>query len=832
MRAPLGLLSLLSLLSLPALAQGLSDPRSGALLPNPQAAAVDDATSLFVNPAGLGAVSGLEMGAGYQNRFLGVGADQRVDFVAAFSGPLGTLAAGAATVFPAAGGPRLVTSLGGGLRLDDAILVGAALHSDNGGVATVDVGTQFRLHRAVAVGLVGEDLGGTRSAIRAGLSLRPLDELLTIGVDARFKPAPLDDPAQAVVAGTFTPAFGARLRLGGVDIGAGAELQNVGGLGPVTATATALLQVDFDRVGVALQGGAAGIGDDVTSSVVGVRGRLSTTRWESVLPRSGRWFELRLADDGGAVDESDNLWESLFSETPNALQVLAALDNAAEDPSVDGVLLRFEGLRLGFGAAAELRSAITRLRDNGKKVAVYIVAGEDIDAWVASAADKVWLAPSGGLAVDGVRARMIYLADTLGRLGITAEAVSAGRYKSAPRTFTDTEPSPEELEVEASLLDGAYNALVAGLARGRGRTEDEIKATIDMGGLSAQEALDQGLVDALAWPDEVGGLLAGLAERESLRTELRLFDDEPKGDRWSGAPRIAVVPVVGTIQMGRARGGLFSNDGAGADDIVEAIDKAADDDSVVAIVLRIDSPGGDALASDLIWRAAMLARDKKPVIASMGDVAASGGYYVAAAAHHIIAEENTITGSIGVFGLLFNAEGLISDLGVRSVEQKRGALPGPDLFRGLTDEERARLQQSVDATYERFLDAVISGRGEDKITKDALREIAEGRVWTGAQAIERKLVDSEGSIIDALRLAREKAGLSAKEEVTLAVFSGRRALPLVGALGGVMATALGMPRAESLHAAARLLLGDPELAAFAASSQGLPLVLAPAIEVR
>lgn len=832
MRVSFGLVLSLVVTSAPVAAQGLLDPRSGAQLPNQQAGAVDDATAIWVNPAGLGAVGGFELGAGYSNRFLGLGSDHVVDGVAAVATPLGTFAAGATTLFPAAGPSRLLTSLGAGLQLDDNVLLGASVHSIDGAAATWDLGTQLRLFRALSIGVVGEALGSTTSSVRGGFSLRPLDELLTIGLDARFKPAPFDDPGQALINGSFTPGLTARLRLGGLVVGVGTELQNLGTLTPLTATATALLQVDLDRVGVALQGGAVGIGDSVTSSLVGVRGRLSTARWESVLPPSGRWLELRLTGDGRGVDDSDNLIEALFEETPTALQVLAALDNAVEDTSIEGVFLRFEGLSLGFGTAAELREAITRLRAAGKKVAVYLVAGEDLDAWIASAADKVWLAPSGGLALDGLRARMVYLADALGRLGITAEAVSAGRYKSAPRTFTHSEPSPEELEVEASLLNGAYDALVRGLAEGRGRTPEDIKATIDLGGLSAQEALDRGIVDGLAYPDEVGSLLASLAGRDRLRTEVRLLDDSVKVDRWAGAPRIAVVPVIGTIQMGRSRGGLFSEDGAGADDIVDAIRKAADDDGVVAIVLRIDSPGGDALASDLIWRAVMIARDKKPVIASMGDVAASGGYYVAAAAHHIIAEENTITGSIGVFGLLFNAQGLMSDLGVRSVEEKRGALPGPDLFRGATEEERARLQQSVDATYERFLDAVVAGRGEQKLKKEALREIAEGRVWTGAQALERKLVDAHGTLIDALRMARERAGLRSDDEVALAVFAGDDDLPLLGALGGVVSTALGLPTGDHMKAAATLLLGDPALAEAAATSAGKPLVLAPSIDVR
>lgn len=834
MRASVGprFLVLALLASTGANAQGLSESRSDVLLPNSQAAAVDDATAIFINPAGLGAITGGELDAGYASRFRGVGFDHAVDGTAALNGPLGTIAAGFTWSSPDLGIPTWRTSIAAGLQLDESVLIGAALHSINGATATVDLGTQLRLGRGVAIGLVGESLGSTAQAIRMGLSLRPIDELLTVGVDARFKPAPFDSPAQAILGGTFVPGLTARLHLGGFVLGLGAELQNFAGIGPITATATALLEVNLDHVGVGVQGGAEGIGDDVINSVVGVRGRLSTTSWASLLPPSGRWLELRLAGDGSVVDDDESLWDALFGDTPSATRVLTALDNAADDESVEGVFLRLEGLSMGFGTAAELRAAIVRLRSTGKKVAIYMVGGDDVDAWVASAADRVWLTPSSGLGIDGVRGRLVYLRDVLGRVGIAAEAVSAGRYKSAPRTFTHIEPSPEELEVETALLDGAYNALVKGLAEGRNKTEDEIKATIDLGGLSASEALERGIVDGLAYPDEVGDLLAEFAGRERLSTERRFFNQAPKRERWGQAARIAVVPVTGTIQMGRSGGGLFSGANAGADDVVEAINAAAEDDSVVAIVLRIDSPGGDAFASDLMWRAAMQARAKKPLIASMGDVAASGGYYVASAANAIFAEENTITGSIGVFGLLFNAEGLIGDLGVRSVELKRGALPGPDLFRGVTDEERARLQQSVDATYERFLDAVVAGRGENRVTKDKLRELAEGRVWTGQQALEHALVDEQGSIIDAVRRARDLAGLTATEEIELAIFSGKNDLPGLGALGGVMSAALGLPRAEAMQQAARLLFGDPAMAELATTSNGKALVLAPSISVR
>ena len=822
-----------------AFAQGLSDARSGSVLPNPQAAAVDDATSLMVNPAGLGAVRGVELQGGWFGKNDGLNFDHVGDATLAVNTFFGTIAGGLGVVSPFSGATQMRSSLALGLQLDPAILIGAAVHSVGAaggiGVVSYDIGTQLRFGRAVALGVVGERLGGYGAALRVGLSLRPLNELLTIGIDARLKPAELPDFGQAISAGSIIPGINARLRLGGVVLGVGAEVLNLGGIGNVDVAATGLVQFDFGHFGIAGQGGVFGLGQDVLTSGGGVRARASTVPWASMFSPSGRWLSLHLTSDGGLVDSDESIWDTLFGEAPSATWVLAALDNAVTDPSVEGVVLRFEGLALGFGRAAELRGAITRLRAAGKKVGVYMVSGDDVDAWVASAADEVWLAPSGSLAIDGVRARMIYLADVLARIGISAEAVSAGRYKSAPRTFTHSEPSPEEIEVENALLDGVYSALVDGLATGRDLTPDEVKAIIDLGGLSAQEALDKKLVDSLAYADEVPFLVGALAGRpgERVQGEEDFINAQIKTDRWDVPQRIAIVPITGSIQMGRASRSLLGGEGgAGADDIVDAITAAADDPGVVAIVLRIDSPGGDALASDLMWRAAMLAREKKPVIASMGDVAASGGYYVAAAANEIFAEPNTVTGSIGVFGLMFNGESLANDLGVRSYEIKRGARPGPDLLRGATDEELERLQVSVDHTYERFLDAVVAGRGENRMNKDKLRGIAEGHVWTGAQALEHKLIDREGSIVDALRLARERAGFAADAEIGLAVFTGKNELPGLADLGGMVSVATGLPKAEALAFAAKLLFVDPELAAFAAQSEGKPLVLAPTIEVR
>ena len=284
------------LLSMSAAAQGLSDVRQTTVLPNSQAGAVDDAMSLLVNPAGLGAVRGFEMQAGWFGRNDGLTFDHRGDGVLALNTFFGTIAGGFGVVSPYNAPALLRSSLGIGLQLDPAVLIGAAVHSVGQagglGVVSFDVGTQLRLMRGLSLGIVGERLGASGGSVRAGLSVRPLHELLTIGIDARFKPANLPDFGQAVRAGAVVPALTARLHLGGVTFGLGAEVLNLGGVGAVDIAALGLVQVDFGNVGIAGQGGAFGLGTDTVESGGGVRGRISTVPWDSVLTPTNRWLAL------------------------------------------------------------------------------------------------------------------------------------------------------------------------------------------------------------------------------------------------------------------------------------------------------------------------------------------------------------------------------------------------------------------------------------------------------------------------------------------------------------------------------------------------------------
>jgi protease-4 len=837
--------SILGLFAAGARGQGLDDPRSGLLLPQTQAAAVDDAAALLVNPAGLGFVDGLELGGGWTTRATPTTTptiQHSGDAYAVIGGDGVALGGDFGVVAPDGRTGLLRGSLATGLRLDDGLAVGGAFHAQQTLVPGVDdtswdVGVQLRPARWLAVGLVGEQLGRKTGgeSVRAGLSWRPVGEWLTIGADVRATPGPSRDSASAWAAAAWTPALAARLQWGGLGVYAGVavrELQAVAS-GPVTVIGSGGVQVDLERIGLALGAGANG-----TDVLGAVRARASTTSWASLLPASGRWLQIELGADAVPVQRHRTLFDELFGDTPSSTAVLASLDATADDPSVEGLVLQLAGVDVGWARAGELRAALVRLRSHGKKVVVHFDVANDVEAYIASAADRIWMSPSGALEVDGIRAEMVYVGDTLRRFGFAAEAVAAGRYKSAPRAFTHDAPSPEELEVEAALLDGVYAALVDGLAQGRGLTVDDVRSAIDQGGLSPAEALSRRLVDGLVYVDEVADKVAELAGRsgQPLLLERGWLEPSTRSIRWDAPQQIAFIPVQGTIRMGSSRGGLLGSDGAGSDDVVEAIREAAGDDAVKAIVLRIDSPGGDALASDLIWRAAMLAREKKPVIASMGDVAASGGYYIASAAHEVLASKTTITGSIGVFGLLFNAENFASDNGVRVYEQKRGARPGPTLLRPMTDDERSRIQESVNATYERFLDAVVAGRTEKRLKKDDLRAVAEGRVWTGADALARKLVDREGTVVDAIKLARERAGLGADAPIAVRVITGTEGE--LSGLGGVQAVArvlsstLGLDERAALARSVALLVGDASTMALAIDGEGRPLALGPGFTVR
>ncbi len=443
-------------------------------------------------------------------------------------------------------------------------------------------------------------------------------------------------------------------------------------------------------------------------------------------------------------------------------EVDTALRRAATDPRVAGVVLRVGPLLTGFAKAQEIRSAIHAFRDSGKPVVARVEIGSLLDLYVASAADTVVQIPSGNYLL-GLVSRRQYYRELLDTIGVEFEAFHTGPYKTAMSGYTATGMADEEREAIETLLGDLYEQLVAGIAEDRQLDPTVVREAIDLGLVSAQAAVDLGLADRVAFDDEIADLVG-----EGSRLGAREYN-AASGEPWSfGRPTIALVHVDGMIVPGSPAWSPLGGGLAGGDRIAAALREARDDGNVRAVVLRVDSPGGAVTASDVIWREVALTAEEMPVIISMSDVAASGGYWIATAGTKILAMPGTYTGSIGVVMARFNLAGTYDRLGIGNAVVKRGR--NADIFvdsQPLSDEQRERLQSSVDTTYEIFLGKVAEARG---LSRDEVEQLAAGRVWTGQQALDLGLVDELGGLRAALSVARREAGLSPGTDTVISVY--------------------------------------------------------------
>ncbi len=444
-------------------------------------------------------------------------------------------------------------------------------------------------------------------------------------------------------------------------------------------------------------------------------------------------------------------------------EIDSALRRAADDSRISGVVLRIGPLLSGFGKAQEIRSAVHAFRESGKPVVARLEIGSLLDLYVASAADTIVQIPSGNYLL-GLSSRRQYYRELFDTVGVEFEAFHTGPYKTAMSAYTASEMSEEEREAIEVLLDDLYEQLVSGIAEDRGLEPDAVRHAIDLGLLSAAEAAELELVDVLGFDDAVDDLV-GAGQRVSVRTY-----NAASSSTWAlGRPAIALVHVDGMIVPGNpAPGFLGSGTLAGGDRIAAALRAARSNSNVRAVVVRVDSPGGAVTGSDVIWREVERTAAELPVIISMSDVAASGGYWIAMAGTRILAMPGTYTGSIGVVMGRFNVAETYEKLGVGNSAVKRGR--NADIFdesRPLTDEQRQRLQNSVDTTYAAFLEKVAEARGMELRDVEAL---ASGRVWTGRQALERGLIDEIGGLRAALSVARREADLAPGTDTAIVVY--------------------------------------------------------------
>jgi len=452
----------------------------------------------------------------------------------------------------------------------------------------------------------------------------------------------------------------------------------------------------------------------------------------------------------------------LFGNTDQSLSnLILQFKKAKVDDRIKVIILDVDMAGAGWGKSEEIRDAIADFRSSGKPVYAYMEYATDKEYYIASACDKIYLAPPGELFINGLAADVLFFRGSLDKLGIYPDMVQMGKYKTAVETFTRKDMSDANREFMNSLLDDLFNRYVEAVAKARGKSAEEMRAFVDDAPYSAAKAKELGLIDGVAYRDELEKELKqklGYKESDDLRVvgSSAYSEVEPESLGLNKGENIAVIYATGNIGSGKSENSPGGSQSIGSETLAKALDDARDDKSIKAIVIRVDSPGGSGLASDIIWHAVEAAKAKKPVVISMSDVAASGGYYISAGANKIVAEPSTITGSIGVFAGKPVLRGFYDWLGISNEYILRGKQAG--MFREtekFTPEERTKFEDLIKRTYyDDFVPKVAKGRNK---TPEYVDSVAQGRVWTGSQGKERGLVDEFGGLDRAVEVAKELA---------------------------------------------------------------------------
>ena len=487
----------------------------------------------------------------------------------------------------------------------------------------------------------------------------------------------------------------------------------------------------------------------------------------------------------GALPESPGEM-SLFGDMGLDLRkMMARLDRAAEDSSVAGVVLEID-TAFGRGKLNELRSAVKRVQAKGKKVYAFMETAYGPQYCLAAACDEVVMPESGDILLPGVRAEFTFYKDLLAKLGIEADMMHVGDYKGAAEPYTRTSLSEPVRKNMTALIDDMYDEMLTTIAADRDLKVEEVRKAVNKGLLSAEEAKELGLIDRVAYPDEFRKRLADEHKTDRLvyvlNYEKKTVDADfsgpmgmmkmfqtifagEKDKRPTSGDKVAIVYCVGPIMSGESQNDALAGSVMGSTTIVEALRQAAKDDNVKAIVMRVDSPGGSALASDLIWRQTQAI--EKPIVVSMGDVAGSGGYYISMGADRIFAEPGTITGSIGVVGGKMAMKGLYDWIGMDVETIARGDNSG--IFSStekFTKGEREVIEKWMKDIYKQFTAKAAKGRG---MSEEDLEKLAGGQVFTGRVAKRHGLIDEVGTLRDAIQSAKRLAGLDADEKVELKI---------------------------------------------------------------
>lgn len=457
----------------------------------------------------------------------------------------------------------------------------------------------------------------------------------------------------------------------------------------------------------------------------------------------------------------------LLEEHKSFFDLVTSLRKAAADQRIAGVIVRVGPIDAGWAQARDIREALKTIRDGGKRVIAFIDnegAAANLGYYIASAANSVYLPPGAATLLNGLSAHFLFLGGLWEKMDVAMEVQQIREYKTFGDTVSRREMSSEHREMANWLLDDLNDEFLAAIADGRRLAVPDVLTTIDTCPAAATEYVEASLADRVAFFDEMLNEVGG-GRRVRLVRDSVYHRVPPESVGVSGSGKVAVIHAVGNIVGGDdPRRGLVGG-AVGSRSLTRAFRQAAEDPSIKAIVFRVDSPGGSASASDQVWHAARVAREKKPVIASLGNVAASGGYYMAVGADKIVAEAGTLTGSIGVVLLKPNISGLLARFGIGSDALGRGRYSRVlDVTKAMDKAELSLVKSQMEGVYRRFLDRVAEGR---KMTVEEVDAIGGGRVWTGRQAKEHGLVDDIGGLQAAIRLAAAQGGIEDPDRATI-----------------------------------------------------------------
>ncbi len=484
---------------------------------------------------------------------------------------------------------------------------------------------------------------------------------------------------------------------------------------------------------------------------------------------------LRVGGDLSEMAPADVVGYLRGARAPTVRSIVENLHKAKVDSRIRAVLVKPTGFSSPYwGKVQEVRDAMLDFKESGKPLYAYLEYGGDREYYLATAADQVYLMPSTSLDLIGVATYQLFLKGTLDKIGAIPDLHRIGEYKTAVNTFTESGYTAAHREMDEALNRDLFNQIVGGIAAGRKKDEADIRQLIDQGPFLPEDALRAGLVDDVQYEDQVNTKLQGQGEPRQIDG-----DDYARVSGTSlglnSGPRLAIIYAVGTITSGKSGYDPVNGAVVGSETLIEYIRQARRDERVRGIVLRIDSPGGSAAASDAVWRELMLARNERedrPIVASMSDLAASGGYYIALPAQLIVAQPSTLTGSIGIFGGKIVTGGVYEKLGARIESTsigKHAEIESP--VRRYTPDEVKKLNDQLQAFYDQFVEKVAASR---RSTPEEIDAMAQGRVWTGRQAKDRGLVDALGGLDRAIELTKERANIPASSGVELVVYPPKR----------------------------------------------------------